>query len=143
MHFDMTEYALMIIQEYDDGVANSGDFSPQIPIAAKSRNLRRSPITIDIRRNYKRVATPKACKKSVEFVQKIIGMMIWLVICGRWDLIFSVSCMSTRVNNWDDECWLTLNMSIGYLRRFPNLMRQERLISPHFNVFQAAEDVLR
>lgn len=73
----------------------------------------RSPLTIDPRRIEK--SGSKTPKHLLSAVQQIIGMLLWVVRCGRFDANFSVSQLASCVHCWNDELQLQTTRLVPYL----------------------------
>ena len=58
----------------------------------------------------------------LRFIQEIVGQLLWASRCGRWDISYIVSILSSRFLKWTIACWRALYRVIGYLRKFPNLV---------------------
>lgn len=101
----MTDYAMLTVQTYEKE-------------KGKPVKLHDTPTTFDPRLEKRDDFGPPI---HIGFIQKIVGMLLWLARNCRSEIAFAVSMLGSRVLSWSERCETQLEVAVGYLKKHPDL----------------------
>ena len=121
IEIDMTAYASMVVLAFDDKIdglewESDTPLSEDIvkPFGDSDENDDFDSRTSKVRK----AAAARVCSElTLEDRRQMVGMLLWLARCGRWELMYSVSSIASRMHNWDEDAALALLLTISYLRK--------------------------
>ena len=71
----------------------------------------------------------KAAKKILQAlatvdIQQIVGMLLWVYRCCRWEIGYGVCLLAARIHKWEEDAAIQLLLLISYLRKDGNFTRK-------------------
>lgn len=105
---DMQPYATCILETYAE----------HFPDAKET--IANRPITIDLRHEDRSLFT--TTPSDLPIIQTLVGMILWLARCGRFDLHFPASQFAGRIKTWSHTCWDQMDFCISYIRKTSHLV---------------------
>ena len=118
---DMEPYCKLIIAEFDRTTGDQFQWQADVPILQDIYRPSNEP-TGPLDPAYYSQAKIKAATQIMRMltlhdVQSLVGMLLWLCRCARFDIGYAVSSLASCIHKWSETASAELLQVISYLRK--------------------------